>query len=340
MHNHPNPRSRPRPRAASTDIVTTMAHYGSIAEFRAATPLPEDAQRVIDSTVTSVGTQDLTLMSNLLSRPNLVQPLPNWMSVLQYGYDSTGRGGRAKRSMHPPNVRRERFVLDRKRRTIPVFMTWDSFSFDARTLLAAERVGQPLDTTHIREAALNDNRMIEDQAVFGIEFAVDGDTAPGVLTDPPHLSNFKDNESWTAAGHSGEDIYDDVRTLIDAAYDLNKTGPFLLAMGHAYGSRLGDDYKANGDKTIGQRIREIEIGNGILETLIVPFFPDNAVALIQLTPDVVQVLFGQSPISVPWAIDPWETEFIVIACTILMVRQDIKGNTGIIVGTPDGTVTW
>ncbi len=304
----------------------------SIKEFRGLSPLPEDAQRQIDAAVTRVGRQRLVIVEDLLAE-GLTYPLNDWLSVTELAWDKVSEVGHAQRTM-VPKARGERQVQDRLRNVLPIYCTWDDFSFNVREMRASERVNAPLDTSHVEQATRRVNEAFEDQAINGIDFNVVGNTAPGILTeDNVNTQAYVGNEAWDNVGHTGDEIYGDVSAMIDKLQAKNYYGPYNLYIPTLYGSKLNQDFKANGDKTIRQRLEEIEAGGRNLRIRVADQLPANRTALIQMTNNVIDVVVGQTPAEVSWEDGAgWERFFVILGCMIVRVKSDYEGKSGIVIG--------
>ncbi len=320
-------------------LASGLLRHGSIAGFRAASPLPIDAQRMIDQSVTRVGRTRLTLVNDLISR-NLTFNLPNWLGVPTLYRENVGEAGHAQRTM-VPKARGERQIIPRTGSTLPIFCTWDDFSFDIRTLLAAARAGAPLDTSHTEQATRNVNEAIEDQAINGAGFNVDGNPAPGVLEVPQHY-RYVDDQSWTHADHSGADILADVQGMIQVLIDQKFYGPYVLYVNTLYWAELMADYKNESDKTVLQRLEELKYSSGPdgnpVNLVVKPadMLPAERTVLIQMTSDVIDVVLGQTPTPLDWEDGPgFERFFIVLACVITRIKANYNGEYGIVLGDKD-----
>lgn len=319
---------------APRSLSSGLYHYGSIGEFRKAAALPPDTQLLIDRTVERVRRQRLVLVEDLLAE-GLTYNLPNWLSVMELGWDSGNDVGHAQRTMIP-KARGERQVADQRRRVIPIYATWDDFSFQIRELMASERVGSPLETTHVEMATRRVNEAIEDQAWNGAGIAVKGNTAPGVLTHSNvNTETYTSNRAWDNASHTGENILTDVLNMIDAAQADLYYGPYNLYIPTTYGSKLNQDFKANGSLTIRQRLEELVVGGRNLRIRVADQLPANRTVLMQMTSDVVDVIVGQTPTTISWEDGPgWERSFVVLACMIVRVKADYNDRSGIVLGYP------
>jgi uncharacterized linocin/CFP29 family protein len=307
----------------------------TVDTFRALTPMPDEAQRLIDTAVTRVGLQRLRVVQDVMAR-GLVFNVPDWLGVMELYWESQSRAGGAKRTMSP-GTRGERQNIDRLGQRLPVYCTVDDFSFNIRLLKAWQRYGTPLDTTMISEATRNFNEAVEDQALNGApEINIGGYTVPGLLTAPNAATfNFVDNQSWTHSGHDGNDILRDIQAGITALHANNRYGPYHVWYPTTYGIKLTDDFKTNGDKSIMTRLKELDLGEGELTMSVADKMPADTIVIAQMTEDVLDVVVGQEPTAISWSDGPkWEFSWAVLGCIILRVKDDYDGNSGIAIGTP------
>jgi len=99
----------------------------------------------------------------------------------------------------------------------------------------------------------------------------------------------------------------------------------------AYQVKMGDDYDVSGKSlmTIQQRVESIE---GIIKVKVAHTLPDNTVVLVQMTPDVVELVDG-----LPIQNIQWDTEggfmhyFKVLTIQVPRLKADYNGNTGIVI---------
>lgn len=328
------------PRGLQSGLIRYLTAENPIAAFRANSPMPRDSQFLWDRAVLQAGMQRLVIVEDLLNA-GLTFDLPNWLGVPSLYWEATNRAGHAQRLMQPKS-RGERQVNEFTGFYLPIFCTQDDFSFGIRELAAAARVGSPLDTGGATQATRNVNEAIEDQAINGAGFGVQGNgtvmTAPGFLTNPVNQFEYAGNEAWDAAGggHSGDEIIDDVMGMIEVLQDQNFDGPYRLYIPRSYAHRLGADYKAASDRTILDRLLDINIAdenNPLLTVKVVPGLPADYTLLVQLTPDVVDVVVGQTPTFLTWS-DNAELEFyyMILACMVVRIKEMEDGSQGYVAG--------
>lgn len=305
---------------------------GDLAQVRALAPLPKDAQELIDNAVVNVALERLTVAADVMAA-GLTFALPGWLGVMELYWENAAKIGDARRTM-TPGSRGERQMPDRLPERLPIYATLDDFSFNIRVLLASQNGGSPLDVTGVEQATRRVNESIEDAFINGADMTVDGKEAPGLLNAPNANSQlFIDNESWTNVNHSGEDILADVLNMKLAAHADNQFGPYNLYVPTAYDVKLDEDFKSESDKTIRQRLLEID---GIGSISAADRLPVDTVVLVQMTNETIQAVVGQEPTTVNWTDGSgWEQFFVVMACVIPRVRSDYDGQSGIVIGTPN-----
>jgi hypothetical protein len=114
----------------------------------------------------------------------------------------------------------------------------------------------------------------------------------------------------------------------DATVDNNMDGPFTLYVSRTVGNRLDEDYKANGDLTIRQRILQLD---GIQSIMATGRLSGTSVLLVQTTSDVVQIIDGIQPTMVEWeSHGGFQHNFKIFAIMLPRVRSDGFNQSGIV----------
>lgn len=324
---------------APSNIAEIIAASGmSIPELRALSPLEENAQKLVDQAVVEVGLERLTLIQDILAE-GLTFPLTDPLSVMEVQWERISKTGGAQRTM-APNARGEFQMPDRTIRRIPIYLTTDDFSVNTRTLRASQRVGNPLDTTLVKQATRRVNEGLEDAGINGAGIQVDGYTTPGLL-NAPNANTQTLSVDWTAdnvVGTTGPAMVNDVMAMISKEQADKKFGPYNLYIGTKAGNVIEGDYKALGEQTIRERLEAIQAGGRTINVRVADMMPNAAtgqqVALVQMTSDVVDIITGQSPTVIPWtSANGFVLYWMVMAIMVPRFRDDYEGNSGVCIGS-------
>ncbi len=304
----------------------------SIAEIRAASPLPDDAQRLVDQAVIEVQLDRLSIVASLMA-DGLVYNLDNALAVPELYQEKINQTGNARRVMNPSS-RGENRLVDRTGYTIPIYLTTDQFELNARPLAVSRRAGASLDTTLIGQSVRRINESFEDAVINGSGVTFNGHTAYGLLNEPNVNSvSYVSNEAWDASGHDGADIYTDVMNMIEELVANNYYGPYVLQVPTSYWMKLNEDWKANSDKTIYQRLTELRFGGQNLRIEQADMLGANRTIMYQPTKDVLELVVGQMPTVISWADGPgWEFSFAAVGILIPRIKSTYTGQSGIVKG--------
>lgn len=212
--------------------------------------------------------------------------------------------------------------------SLPIPIIHKDFFINLRVLAASRNKGEALDTTMIRMsgrkcAELSEDILFRGGKTFG------GLTIYGYTTHPQRNTvSFGTNGNWAAAAKTGDDIIADIMTMLAIAEGDRFYGPYVLYISRNQGLKLQLDYKAASDKTIRQRIMEID---GISDIRIVDALPTSSVLLVQMTPDVVQLIQGEPLQTVQWDIEGgFAVNFKAFMIQVPLIRADIAGRSGIV----------
>ena len=287
----------------------------TIAEMRAASPLEENAQKLVDQAVVKVGLERLVMAADVMAA-GLTFPLTNPLSIMEVQWEQVSKIGAAQRTM-TPSARGENQLQDRNIKRVPVYVTTDDFSIGIRTLRASERVGTPLDTSQVEQATRRVNEGIEDAMINGAGVQSNGYSTPGVI-GAPNANSYALTASWVGAntiGTTGPAVVTDVLGMIDALQADRKYGPYNLYIGTKAGNMFQGDFKVNTTDTIMMRVQQIMSGGRNINVRVADRMPGaatgNQCALVQMTSDVVDMVSGQSPTVVSVDIVGWVYDVLV-----------------------------
>ena len=311
----------------------------AVAELRSNSPLEQDAQKIVDQAVVDVGVERLTVANDLMAAGLMFNLPPDPLGVMEVQWDQMSKSGHAIRSM-VPQARGEHQLIDRIHKRIPVYLTTDDFNLGVRSVMAMQRAGLPPDVTQTRQATRRVNEAIEDACLNGAQAQIAGFTAPGIL-NAPNANTEALTADWTGentVGTTGPAIFNDTMRMIDECMADRKYGPFNLYVGTKAGTSFEGDFKARTSMSIKQRLEQINVGGRNLRVRIADQMPGGATgtqaALVQMTPDVIDMIYGHSPIVLPWLSEDGFTHFfLIMAIMVPRVRDDYEGNSGVCIGS-------
>jgi hypothetical protein len=234
--------------------------------------------------------------------------------------------------------RRVRSAADRTPYQVPIPAVWGDYSFGARTMAASNSIGESLDTT---TPDLWVRRIAETQEdhLFNGGFQAAGAVMYGYTNHPDKIDfTFDDATAWTHANHSGEDMLGDVLKGIGQGEAEGFYGRWNLYLPPTWMRETRGDFKANSDKSILQRLLEIDSLNAVKSTDRLA--GQDKLVLVQMTKDVVELVVGMPITPMSWMIEgDWEEVGMIVGIQAPVVKRaptQKSGNqkTGIVVGTP------
>lgn len=316
--------------------IAAMNHPNPMAVMRQYSPLPRDAQEIIDNEILEVGKQGLVIANDLLA--SLSRPIPNPLSFTTLTSQRLGEAGRAQVGM-VPNTRGERQVQDLEEYSTPVFYVWDDWEFPANFLATAARVGLPVDANMASQATRNVNERIEDYMINGLKDAdgtnilVYGLPVYGLLNAPnANTYAYAGGVAWDDAAKTGAQILTDIQAMIALADAANYKGPYTLYIPTSYAFKFALDYTTGYPGTILSRLQQLPG----LTIVTASTLPANRTILIQKTRNVMDVLVGMSPTNFSWPTNPQMpysgVSSMVAACIIPRPKYDYADQSGIVIG--------
>ena len=271
--------------------VNRSAMYRSLVENRT---LREDETKQIEGALTRVARRDLRAVADL-SSAGLVVPLRN-IGVTSYEFDRVAPVGKATQSMSILNLG-ERDLVRFARNAVPVPVTASQFELDARRQAAGTTIGEPIDVTNVEEHTRSVAETMDDTLVNGSNVVLGANTLPGYTNfGPRHQLSYSD-APWPTISGDKEPAVTDVLAARTALRDTGFTGPYVLYIPANFDGVIDEDYKAESDRTLRDRLLAID---GIQDIRVLPTLPDNQVLLVQLTSSVVVWASGQDITTVTW----------------------------------------
>jgi uncharacterized linocin/CFP29 family protein len=298
-----------------------LQHNFNINALRTNTVLNRDEWKLFDDRVVQVARERLIIVADLVAR-GLVYNLRNALGVMQLEWALDGDIEAAEITMSGlPGAARD--TWEHGYESMPIPIVHKEFQYNLRQLVAARNHGRDLDSTHGDLAARKVAEKIEEMVFVGANVSMNNGRIWG-LTTHPNRNTGSMTVAWATA--TGEQIVGDVLAAIGVLIADFQQGPWIMYVPLAATPRLANDYKANSDDTIQERIMKIEGIAAIRPTTKIT----SGFLLVQLTSDTVQMVNGFGPTMVEWETKGgFELNFKIMAIMVPRIRADRLGQSGI-----------
>lgn len=290
--------------------------------------LSYDAWKIFDDVVIEGLRDNLTLVSAIRSAvPDFTLPDGMAHTILQYQTRSKIRG--ATISMDP--VRRSE--ADRPQSDIaylPLPIIHQDFDFTAREVSASRQGVMPLDTDTAEQATISIAELLEDLVAGTVgTFTYGGGTIYGLLN---FSSRSTKTDMTVPTGSNNETVLSEFLTMRQTLINNRHLGPFIWFVNKQWTQFLDTDFKANGDKTLRQRI--LDLGD-ISDIITVDRFPTTKYrnALVEMKARTIRMVVGMEPQTVQWdSAGGFMKHWKVMTLQVPQLRADTDGTTGIMDG--------
>jgi uncharacterized linocin/CFP29 family protein len=214
---------------------------------------------------------------------------------------------------------------------LPLPIIHKDFQLDIRTLNASRTRGQALDTIQAEQCARKIAEKAESMLFTGLStYTYGGGSIYGYL-DYTHRNNYTLEAHWNDSAATGETILADVLGMIQESIDARYHGPWVLYIPTNFQTALSEDFKANSDKSVRQRLLEVE---GLSDIKVADFLTADNVLLVQMTSDVVRIVEGLAIQTIQWELEGGMLmNFKVMAIMVPQIRADYDNRCGIVHGT-------
>lgn len=217
---------------------------------------------------------------------------------------------------------------------LPLPITHKDFMINARVLAASRTTGSPLDTTMAEMAARKVAEKLEDMLFNGAStYAYGGGTIYG-YTDFPSKNTYSLTANWDELDSSsidGEGILSDVIGMKAASIAAGFYGPWVLYIPTNFETAMDKDFKVNSDKSIRQRVLEID---GLTDIRVADKLTADNVILVQMTSDVVRMVNGMAVTPVEWNTEGGMIlHYKVMTIQVPQLRATQEGDCGIVHGS-------
>jgi uncharacterized linocin/CFP29 family protein len=301
-----------------------------VSALRTNDTLLKDEWELLDTAVVQVARERLMGVQDLFSR-GLDFPVRNPLGVTVVQHQTASDMIAAEVSMD--GVTRQAF--DRQLFALvntPLPIIHHDFQLTLRHLMASRDSGQPLDTSMAQVASRLVSERLEEILFNGVtarDLVGFGTNTAQIFgyTNRTGRNTVSLGTAWDAP-ETGANILIDVIAMITAAHNDNMFGPYMLYVPKLYWIRLMDDFKAESDKTILQRIKEIP---GIIDVRPADKLTANNVVLVQMTSDNVDIAVGFLNTLLEWESQGGMViNFKVMAIAVPRIKLDYDGRSGVV----------
>jgi len=210
---------------------------------------------------------------------------------------------------------------------LPLPIIFSDLQLSIRELQASRTTGRALDTTQIEVKGRKIAEKMETIFYQGASgYAFGGGTIRG-LCDHPSRNTVTLATDWADSAADGEAILDDVLAMKQELIDAGYYGPFILDIPSNWETKLDDDFKANSDRTIRERIEAV---SGIAEVKVADKLTASNAVMYQATSDVVRQVEALPVTTVQWdEAGGMITKFKIMTISVPQIRSDQEGNSGV-----------
>ena len=308
----------------------------TVREVQNATLLKDEWIK-LDEAVTKVARERLDFVTDLESM-GLTYGLANAMGKTVLQYQNMSDITPAHVTMDGLNKSdSDRPVYDLTSMPIPIISK--DLYFSAREVATSRNQGDSIDTSAAEMAARKVAETIESLHVGTFpQYQFAGANLYGMRNFPDR--NQATVNDWTDASKTNEQRLADVLQLLDNLRDARRYGPYGIYLAANLERYLDEDFKANSDITLRERILKVgrDKGNNtdgkIRFVKALDYLNDGDIMIVQLTSDVIQTVRG-----VPVTLIQWpehggmQIHLKIMAIQLPRCRADFNGSCGILHAT-------
>jgi len=290
--------------------------------------LRKDEWQELDAVIVEAARERLVGVDDLISR-GLTHALGG-VGVLTAQWEAGSEMTDANITMDGETVDdldRQEFAL----RGVPVPVVHKDFKIGRRVLEASRTHGAALDVTTGAEAGQSVARSSEQMLFNGASIKSDGYQIYGYTTHPQR--NTASISNWSTA--SGSTILTEATDLVQALRQDRHYGPAILYIPAEYESSMEDDLKAESDKSVRQRLLEI---NGIEDVKVADVLADGEVVLAEMSRTNVDLAIAQDVSTMEWQQGSnWTTHYQAAAVWVPRFKADFDNRLGVVHATATST---
>ncbi len=271
----------------------------------------------------------LRAVNDLISA-GLTYNIPNAMGTTTFQTQSMSDLNNAEISMTGlEETTNEKLQFDL--RQIPLPIIHKDLKIPIRLLAASRNSGAGVLDTLEAEIAARKVAETAEKLLIGTEAWAEfaGGSIYGYTTFPQRQT--ATISDWEASATTGSTIKGELIEMIQAANSQRSWGPFKVYVTPNIALQLERDFKAESDKTIRQRLLELESISGITS---LDFLPEKTVLLVPMNNETVRMLMGMVPQTIQWDSKGGMLAHLkVMSIMVPQIRSDFYGRCGIVHGS-------
>jgi hypothetical protein len=304
-----------------------ITHNGVAVPIQNATTLRKDEWKQMDDTVLNIARERLVGVADLESR-GLVYNITNGLGTTVLEYEDVSDMNDAEMDMDAETEgRNDRIQYSPNYLPLPI--VHKDFRINIRQLAASRTKGASLDTTQMELSTIKVVKKWEEMLFNGTSsYTFGGGTIYGYLDFPTSVGGTL-TKGWDDSAATGSTMVADLVAMKQALINVKHYGPYGVYIPTSFETALDDDYKAASDKTIRQRLLEIE---GIDFIKVSDHMTTDYVVMVELQASTVRMVNA-----LPLAPVQWEEKggmvlkFKVMGIKVPQIRADQDGNCGLAV---------
>jgi uncharacterized linocin/CFP29 family protein len=293
--------------------------------------LRKDEWEMLDAAVVEVARERLVGVADLVEL-NLTFNVPNALGTTIIQHETRSEMTAAEISMDGVTKgQNDRVTFSLVSTPLPIIH--HDFQITARNLASSRRIGTPLDTTQVEEATRQVAETTEN-------LLFNGNTSGDILgfgsssaqmfgyTNRTDRNTVSLATVWDDSAVTGATILTDVLSMITGAQADRMYGPYMLYVPTNYWVLLMDDFKAESDKTILDRLRALP---GMIDVKVADKLADDNVILVQMTRSNVDLAVGMQPTTIQWETQGGMVMFFkVMSIIVPRIKLDHNGRSGVV----------
>jgi uncharacterized linocin/CFP29 family protein len=214
---------------------------------------------------------------------------------------------------------------------LPLPIIHKDFHFSARQILASRNGNTPLDTSMVEMAT---RKVAETAEKLLLGITTYGTYGGGTIQGYTNFTSALTATLTTPVGNAstrGATLIAEVLAMRQQLHGALYFGPYMLYNAPNWDQYLDEDFKANSDKSVRQRLMEIE---GIQGPRTLDYLTGHDLIMVQMTSEVVREVIGMDIQALQWeSHGGLQTNFKVMAIMVPQLRADYNGNTGVCYGS-------